>query len=281
MPKKYRYIILIPIFLTYNLNTFAQDTSSIKQYKSYDETNWDINLFRAINSNRSNFKDGTFTLIDKSVFPLALLYPSIMFSWARIKDNYYDENTTILTGLSELTSLSISTGLKYIIKRPRPYKTLKNVYVSKKSPADEWSFPSSHTSTVFSIAMINLLRYPDYPQLYIPIYAYAFLAAYARPYLGMHYPSDLLGGIIIGTSSSLLVYALRKDIIKIKDDIFNEKNRNDSGSITGKNIYIFGTALILSSFIAEVIFPYSNMQFLLTKQNSGSEITTLKLSCNF
>jgi undecaprenyl-diphosphatase len=62
-------------------------------------------------------------------------------------------------------------------------------------PLDEFSFPSGHTSAAFLVATV--IAYFT-PVLAIPMFIFAFLVGMARIYLGVHYPSDILGGIIFG-----------------------------------------------------------------------------------
>jgi hypothetical protein len=95
------------------------------------------------------------------------------------------------------------------------------------------------------------LRYPKYPQIYLPVYLWAVLSGYGRVYWGMHYPSDVLGGAIIGSASSIFVYSLRKEMISFKNNLFKEKNKPDTGSLNSETILYF-----LSSFLAVTVFDW-------------------------
>ena len=74
-----------------------------------------------------------------------------------------------------------------------------------------YSFPSGHTSSSFAAALILTLRHKKVGWLaYIP----AVLIAFSRIFLFVHYPTDVLAGILIGTISAHLTYFAAKAIQK-------------------------------------------------------------------
>ena len=106
-------------------------------------------------------------------------------------------------------SLLASTALKYIVHRPRPFNVLKTIQVL--GPAGGWSYPSGHTCDAFFLAAILFLIFPNRKWLIFTAYSWAILVGFSRIYLGAHYPSDVLGGIAIGSSMSVLAYYLMID----------------------------------------------------------------------
>ena len=229
-----KLFIAVLLFSTYLTSTsgYSQNIKSLNNDSTrVEESGLDVKLFRTINNYRPGFLETIIPITDKSVLPAAIVVPLGLGGISRLNKNYYDENTAILMILSEITSAGITSGLKYIVRRERPYAELRNVYVRKdNSPTDRYSFPSGHTSMVFSMATTLTLRYPDKPAVIAGSYLYAALIGYGRIFLGVHYPSDVLGGMIIGSGSTAIVYSLRKEIIEFKNDIFNEKGRPDSNS---------------------------------------------------
>jgi undecaprenyl-diphosphatase len=69
-------------------------------------------------------------------------------------------------------------------------------------PATTHSFPSGHTATSFACA--SLLAWLA-PRLRVPFLALAVLIAFSRLYDGDHYPSDVLGGAVLGVATALLL----------------------------------------------------------------------------
>lgn len=228
-------LVIIIILCSLNLISitgYSQELNNLDSGKAVNtETGIDVKLFRSINNGRNGFSSTVIPITDKSVMPVSILLPIGLAGVSRYNENYYDENTGVLMIISELTSLGITAGLKQIVKRERPFINLKDVYFDKNnSPTDRYSFPSGHTSTAFSMATTLTLRYPDKPAVIAISYLYAALVGYGRIYLGVHYPSDVLGGMILGSGSATLIYAFRKEIIDFKNNLFNEEGRPDSNT---------------------------------------------------
>jgi len=248
------------LFIIYYLTSasYAQaqsddSTTNTTNQTSKDPNNWDVHLFRSINNSRSDFKDAVMPNLSNSVMPMAIVLPISLFSYGRAYEKTYDENSGYLLALSEATEMGVAMGIKYIVKRKRPYESLSNVHRGDLQTKDPYSFPSAHTSTTISMATLIALRYPKYPQAYVPMYLWATFVAYSRPYLGMHYPSDLLGGAIIGAGSSILIYSLRSPLFKFKNNLFNDKN-SDEGSVNGGVITIFAGSFLLSEAVNYFLF---------------------------
>ena len=88
--------------------------------------------------------------------------------------------TTILTQL-----------IKIIVMRPRPYTELTNLILLDLGT--DYSFPSGHTSTSTAMAYILACEYKKWILMLIPV-----IVGFSRLYIGVHYPSDVLGGFLLG-----------------------------------------------------------------------------------
>jgi membrane-associated phospholipid phosphatase len=95
----------------------------------------------------------------------------------------------------------LNTAIKYVVRRPRP--RLAGLPALTGTPT-ALSFPSAHTSTSVAAALL----YGGLGAPRIPLSALAAGLAYSRLYLGVHYPSDVLAGALLGAAVGLPVSAL-------------------------------------------------------------------------
>lgn len=94
-----------------------------------------------------------------------------------------------------LDVLTCNVILKPLIARTRPYDVNTAVELLIRAPRD-YSFPSGHTAASFAAAAA--LWFADKKKLAIPALVLAVLIAFSRMYFYVHYPTDVLGGAILG-----------------------------------------------------------------------------------
>jgi len=102
-----------------------------------------------------------------------------------------------------LASTILYKWLKRKTHRPRPYNRNPGISCGI-APLDQFSFPSGHTLHAVAFSVVALVYYPDLAWLLLPFTA---LVAVSRLVLGLHYPSDVLAGIVIGATISILSFS--------------------------------------------------------------------------
>lgn len=128
---------------------------------------------------------------------------------------FFGSNKNKYLGFEVLISITICQivvyTLKAILSRERPYNILEHLHTFGIEMKD-YSFPSGHSAASFSIATIVAL---NIPRLSIYVFALAMIIGVSRIYLGVHYPTDVAAGVILGFSISLMVHLYLLDYIKV------------------------------------------------------------------
>jgi membrane-associated phospholipid phosphatase len=173
--------------------------------------NIDIRLLRSINSQEILHSDDFFRFVSNSDVYAVIGTPAVMAAAGLIQHDRDLLRNAGVTISSTILNVALSNALKYTINRARPFVTYPDIV--KKSDAGSPSFPSGHTSSAFAMATSLSLEYPEW-YIIIPSFAYAGTVAYSRMHLGVHYPSDVAAGAIIGAGSAYLTYKVNKALIK-------------------------------------------------------------------
>jgi len=183
-------------------------TIQISQVKSQ---NIDINMLDKLNPS-SGSADKTFKFIsDKAIIttsaaPFAMYLVGVLAHDRELKSN------AVQTGIAIAGTTAITFALKNSIERTRPFLAHPDRIVHKGGGGG-YSFPSGHTSSTFALATTLSLSYPKW-YVIAPSYAFAATTAYSRMYMGVHYPTDVAGGIILGAGTSYLTWKLQKALNK-------------------------------------------------------------------
>lgn len=172
--------------------------------------NPDIRILRSIYSSEILPSDSFFRFVSNSDAWLLVGIPIAEGTAGLIrKDEKLFRNACVTLAAVAINS-GITEALKYTINRDRPFKTYPDI--TKKSAGGSPSFPSGHTSGAFALATSLSISYPKW-YIIVPSYAWAGTVGFSRMDLGVHYPSDVLAGAIVGTGSAWLTYYINKKLI--------------------------------------------------------------------
>lgn len=166
---------------------------------------YDIQALKAINSNRIRTLDPIFLFITNtsSMVCITIIVFTLLAGWVKQAKNLILKGSQLL--VTFLTSFIIIKALKYLIGRNRPYITYD--FLDKLAQAESLSFPSGHTFEAFAFSTAVALLFKNL-WIRIFIFSWAVLVGISRMILGMHYISDVIGGIILGLLTAYFVHVL-------------------------------------------------------------------------
>lgn len=95
--------------------------------------------------------------------------------------------------------------IKNLVARPRPWTAWEELEILIDKPGGH-SFPSGHTANSFAAAVMMFKTLPSY--IGIPAVILAAMIGFSRLYLGVHYPTDVLVGAIVGTAIALIAHKI-------------------------------------------------------------------------
>ena len=153
--------------------------------------------------------------LDSFMYKVTNLGGVIVTSLTVIMIMIFGRNINEYLGYEMLVSMMICQtivySLKAILSRERPYNILEHLNTFGIEMKD-YSFPSGHSAASFSIATTIAL---NNPRLAIYMFTLAAIIGVSRIYLGVHYPTDVAAGVILGVGVSFIVHLYLLDYIRV------------------------------------------------------------------
>ena len=160
-------------------------------------------------------QNGFFDFIFKAITQLGDRFFFILL--AAIAYWIYDKRFAFKLTLGYLGSSVVTGLLKVGIKRVRPYNDVRQGWIEPIGPKEtSGSFPSGHATSTGSLSYsIFTENKGKHKWIKWVLLAYMILVPFSRMYLGHHYPTDLLAGLIVGVFVTMFIFKVI--------DLFGEK----------------------------------------------------------
>lgn len=173
--------------------------------------NFDIQTLKRVNLERNTHLDGSMKWISNSEYVLGIAAPASVLAVGLIGK----KKEVFRAGLQMTGGVVINTCATWLLKRGvnRPRPSVTYPFLQPLESEKQFSFPSGHTSNAFCNATNLALNYRKW-YVVVPAYTWACTVAYSRMHLGMHYPSDVLAGAILGAGSAWFSYQANKWVMK-------------------------------------------------------------------
>lgn len=197
---------------------------SLRQNRLRSPLNFDEQLLLDINAighDTLPTLDLTMTAFTHSIYATTIVTPGVLYALGWGKDDHHMAATGMNVLLSEIVSGLTTMTVKQIVRRNRPYKTIRGVRIPTGAEMGH-SFPSGHSGIAWALSTSVMIGYPKW-YVIVPSVLYATSVSLSRPFVGVHYPSDILVGATIGVGAAFLIKALEPAITKAFPSLFPEK----------------------------------------------------------
>jgi hypothetical protein len=168
---------------------------------------WEYKWLRSLEEKRTKSGTEFHKTLSSINGTVCLAVPAGLFITGLIEnDKTLKENALFITESIAVSSI-ITWSMKKAVGRDRP--AVNDPTFSAVLDLHNNSFPSGHTSEAFSMATSLSMKYHKW-YIVIPAFAYAGLSGYSRLYLGVHYPTDVLAGALVGSGSAWITCKLNQ-----------------------------------------------------------------------
>ena len=181
--------------------------TTVTQAQSISE----LNTLRRINPNNPN--SAVWNNLSNTSKYISVGVPVGYFVAGLMHDDKALKQKAAYTAAAILFNTASTTLLKNVVKRERPYNTYTGIFPDKIE--SDYAFPSGHSSSAFATATSLAITTKKW-YVAVPAFAWSASVGYSRIYLGQHYPSDVIMGAIVGTSSAIICHWASKQLAKRK-----------------------------------------------------------------
>lgn len=220
---------------------------------------YDSDLFLWLNSFNNSYWDAVMSLATGKVVWFAM-YASIIFALWKA---YGPKTAVIFLIFCFLVVLSAdqitASILRPVFGRLRP-SHLENpisplVHIVDGNRGGSFGFPSSHAANTFGVAtLLSLIFRKTF--FTVSIFLWALINCYSRIYLGLHYPGDLLFGMLIGTICGLVAYFIAIFILRFSHLKYEKWQKGTFIYIGGKRVKYIPSDVVIYVEMLTILFIF-------------------------
>ena len=194
----------------------------------------DTDALLAVNGLHDAFQDAFWWMVSAKWSSLLIV---LALFWILLHQNRRHALLVIaMIALAVLVADQVSSGLiKHLVERLRPTQdpSLSNmVHIVNGYRGGKYGFVSSHAANFFAVTTLLSLITRQRMVLF-SLTTWALMQCYSRMYLGVHYPGDIMGGIIVGLLAGWLIWRLMRWIQRRWRLPEGHYTRSDATIITG------------------------------------------------
>lgn len=182
--------------------------------------NWDARALQRVNGWDTQFANKYNEVMSHSIYAVGTAVPVAIGLASLIKRDRELMADAIYIGTTMAEAAVLTFSAKEIVGRERPFDRWPGMIVQREQ-VGSYSFPSGHTAMAFSLATSLSLRYPKW-YVIVPSALWATSVGISRMQRGVHYPSDVISGALIGVGVAFVNVYVNKWLDRL---IFPEKRK--------------------------------------------------------
>lgn len=190
----------------------------LSSYSWGQTLHWDHQWLQGVHTPHKTTMDPFARGLSYSALPVSLALPvgTMLLDTSDTGNKRWRKFLVFSGGLA--AEAAVNYGVKYSIRRPRPFDQFDDIH--QKMEVSTYSFPSGHTGAAFYSATYLCLEYPRW-YVIAPAVLWAGGVGWSRMHLGVHYPTDVLAGMILGIGSAWVTHRIhhwleRKEKLRVR-----------------------------------------------------------------
>lgn len=176
----------------------------------------DFQIYKAVDARGPDFLHPIFKFLATDLVAVIVIGVALVFLIPWRANLAGRRRAAVAAAASAALALLIAQPIAHAIDRARPYVDHPSQAHLLVARSPDPSFPSDHATGAFAIAVAIFLYDRTIGAVFL---ALAVLMSFARVYVGIHYPGDVLGGAVLGTLVALLLHwgPLRRILERVAD----------------------------------------------------------------
>jgi len=167
---------------------------------------YDDQVLLNLAKNRTPQQTGVYMFLSKNYKIINAAIPAGLLAGGIVTDNKEMRQNSVYVLSSTLITYGLNAIVKGLVKRQRPF--IRNINIVPVYEANRYSFPSGHTSSTMATATALSIAYPKW-YVIAPSFIWAGATSYSRMYLGVHYPTDVAAGLVLGPATAVSLQFLK------------------------------------------------------------------------
>lgn len=167
---------------------------------------YDDQVLLDLAKSRTPQQTGVYMFLSNNYKVINAAIPAGLLATGIIADNKEMRQNSVYVLSSTLVSYGLNAIIKGLVKRRRPF--IRNINIVPVYEANRYSFPSGHTSSTMATATALSIAYPKW-YVIAPAFIWAGATSYSRMYLGVHYPTDVAAGLVLGPATAVSMQFLK------------------------------------------------------------------------